>query len=78
MAHTIQRPGARSADRSHGAWPVVLFFVAALAVSMFAIGYLAWTAPQRLAANGIELRLPRAPSGAPNPQPLPAPMPRPG
>jgi hypothetical protein len=60
--------------------PVVLFFVAALAMAMFAIGYLAWNGPSRLANQALELKLPKAPTPAPmpNPQPLPAPLPKPG
>jgi hypothetical protein len=77
MAHSIPR-SSTPAKGGHGALPVVLFFVAALAMAMFAIGYLAWNGPSRLANQTLELKLPRAPAPAPNPQPLPAPSPRPG
>ena len=79
MAHSIPRSPARE-SRGNGALPVVLFLVVALAISMFAIGYLAWTAPQRLTGETLELKIPKAPSPAPmpNPQPLPSPLPRPG
>jgi hypothetical protein len=80
MAHSAQRPDMQARRAGHGALPVVLFFVAALALAMFAIGYLAWSGPQRLANNAIELKLPKAPTPTPmpNPQPIPAPLPRPG
>jgi hypothetical protein len=79
MAHSISR-SSPSARQGHGALPVVLFFVAALALAVFAIGYLAFSGPQRLAVQSLELRLPKAPtpSPVPNPQPLPSPLPRPG
>lgn len=73
MARVI-RHGDAGERRSHGALPVVLFFILALAVSMFAIGYIAWQAPHRV-GEAFELRLPKAP-GLPHTPPLPNPRPR--
>jgi hypothetical protein len=78
MAQSI--PRSSTSRQGYGAWPVVLFLVAALALAMFAIGYLAWHGPERVAGQTLELKLPKAPSlpRTPNPQPLPSPLPKPG